>query len=40
MYFIFLYENKTMKPNEIVLRRGGGRIRKNDRGGESNQDAL
>jgi hypothetical protein len=24
MYFIFMYENKRMKPVEIVLRRGKG----------------
>jgi hypothetical protein len=22
MYFVYVYENKTMKPTEIVLRRG------------------
>jgi hypothetical protein len=24
MYFVFMYENRTMKPFEIVLRRGEG----------------
>jgi hypothetical protein len=24
MYFVFLHENRTMKPVEIVLRRGWG----------------
>jgi hypothetical protein len=24
MYFIYMYENRTMKPTEIFLRRGGG----------------
>jgi hypothetical protein len=24
MYFVFVYENRTMKPVEIVLRRGEG----------------
>jgi hypothetical protein len=27
MYFIFIYENKRMKPAEIVLRGKGGRGR-------------
>jgi hypothetical protein len=31
MYFIYLYENRTMKPDEIVLGQGGG-VRKNDGG--------
>jgi hypothetical protein len=33
MYFIFRYENRIMKPIEIVLRRG---VRENDGVGESN----
>jgi hypothetical protein len=33
-----MYENKTMKPTEIVLRREGGGIRENHRVGESNSD--
>jgi hypothetical protein len=24
MYFVFLYENRRMKPGEIILRREGG----------------
>jgi hypothetical protein len=36
MYFIFMYENRIMKPVEIVLRNRGGRMRENDGGGESN----
>jgi hypothetical protein len=28
MYFVYVYEDQTMKPVEIVLRRGGGRMRK------------
>jgi hypothetical protein len=32
MYFVFLYENRSMKPVEIVLSSGGGQIRKNDGG--------
>jgi hypothetical protein len=36
IYFIYWYENRTMKPLEIVLRRGEG-MRKNDGGGEPNQ---
>jgi hypothetical protein len=35
MYFAFMYENRTMKPVEIVLRMGQGR-RENDGGCESN----
>jgi hypothetical protein len=30
-----MYENRRMKPVEIVLRRGGGRRRENDRGDKS-----
>jgi hypothetical protein len=39
MYFIYLYENGTMKPGEIVLRRRG-RVRENDGVNESNQGTL
>jgi hypothetical protein len=28
MYFVFIYENRRMKPAEIVLRRGEGRRRR------------
>jgi hypothetical protein len=35
MYFLYIYENRTMKPVEIVLRMGGG-ISENDGGGTSN----
>jgi hypothetical protein len=35
MNFVYLYKNITMKPVEIVLRRGRG-MRKNDGGDESN----
>jgi hypothetical protein len=35
MYFVNVYENRTMKPVETVLRRGGG-LRENDGEGESN----
>jgi hypothetical protein len=31
-----MYENRTMKPVEIVLRRREGRIKEKDGGGESN----
>jgi hypothetical protein len=31
MYFVFIYENRGMKPVEIVLRRGRG-MKENDRG--------
>jgi hypothetical protein len=34
MYFVYLYENRKMKPVEIVLRRG--EIRENDGGSEFN----
>jgi hypothetical protein len=36
IYFVFIYENRRMKPVEIVLRRGRGRRRENDIGGKSN----
>jgi hypothetical protein len=29
MYFVFIYENRRMKPVEIVLRKGGERMKKN-----------
>jgi hypothetical protein len=35
-YFVFTYENRTIKPIEIVLRRGAERIKEKDGGGESN----
>jgi hypothetical protein len=34
MYFIFMYENRRVKPVEIILRGGRGR-RENDGGGKS-----
>jgi hypothetical protein len=40
MHFVFKYENRKMKPVEIVLRRGRWRVRENDGGGESNEDLL
>jgi hypothetical protein len=39
MYFVFVYENKTMKFAEIVLR-WGRRMRENDERGDSNLDIL
>jgi hypothetical protein len=37
MYFMYMYENRTMKLVESVLRKGRGRrIRENDGGGKSN----
>jgi hypothetical protein len=36
MQFVSIYENKRMKPVEIVLRNGGGRKRENDGEGKSN----
>jgi hypothetical protein len=39
MYFVFMYENRRMKPIEIVLRREGGG-KKNDGVGKSNYDTL
>jgi hypothetical protein len=33
MYFVFIYENKIMKPVQIGLRRKGERMRENDGGG-------
>jgi hypothetical protein len=36
-----MYENATMRPVEVVLKRGGGEIKKNNGGsGESNSDIL
>jgi hypothetical protein len=32
MYFVFMYENRTMKPVKIVLRREGRGMRKNHKG--------
>jgi hypothetical protein len=36
MHFVFLYENITMKPAEIVLRGRGEGMRENDGEGKSN----
>jgi hypothetical protein len=36
MYFVFIYENRTMKFVEIVLKREGGEMRENNGGSESN----
>jgi hypothetical protein len=36
MYFVSIYENRRMKPVEIVLRREGGGKRKNNGAGKSN----
>jgi hypothetical protein len=36
MCFLYVYENGTVKPIEIVLRRRGGEMRENDGQGESN----
>jgi hypothetical protein len=30
MYFVSMYDNRRMKPVEIVLRRGGGGKKEND----------
>jgi hypothetical protein len=35
MYFVFIYENKRMKPVEIVLRKERRGKRENDGGGKS-----
>jgi hypothetical protein len=35
MYFISIYENRSMKPVEVVLRREGGEKREIDGGGKS-----
>jgi hypothetical protein len=35
MCFVFIYENRRMKPVAIVLRRWGGRKRENDGGDKS-----
>jgi hypothetical protein len=36
MYFVYTYENRTMRPVEIILGRERGEVRENDGGGESN----
>jgi hypothetical protein len=36
MYFVYEYENRTMKLVKIVLKSGGERMGKNDGGGKSN----
>jgi hypothetical protein len=36
MYFVSIYENRRMKPVEIILRRGFGENRENDGGNKSN----
>jgi hypothetical protein len=33
MYFVIMYENRTMKPVEIVIRSWGGSMRENNSGG-------
>jgi hypothetical protein len=38
-HFIYMYENRIMKPVKISSKMGKG-IRKNDRGGEFNQSTL
>jgi hypothetical protein len=35
-----MYENRTMKPVEIVLRTGGGRRKERSRGGELDWGTL
>jgi hypothetical protein len=35
MHFVFIHENRIIKPSEIVLRRGGRGKSENDGGGES-----
>jgi hypothetical protein len=35
MYFVFIYENRRMKPGEIVLRSRGRGKRENKEGGKS-----
>jgi hypothetical protein len=35
-----MYENRAMKPDEIVLKWEGQGMKENTRGGESNQDTL
>jgi hypothetical protein len=37
MYFISIYENRRMKPVEIVLRMRGWEKRENDGGGKSSK---
>jgi hypothetical protein len=36
MYFVYMYEDRTVKPIEIVLRRGWQEMKENDGVGESN----
>jgi hypothetical protein len=35
-----VYENGKMRPVEAIVRRGRGRIKENDGGGEFNNDIL
>jgi hypothetical protein len=37
-YYVFMSENRKMRPVEIIPGRGGGRIKENDRGSEFNYD--
>jgi hypothetical protein len=39
-YFVFMYENRTMKPVGSVLRLRGRGIKEKDRGGKSNLGIL
>jgi hypothetical protein len=39
MYFVSIYENRSMKPVEIVLRRGKGRRRRTMEG-KFNKDIM
>jgi hypothetical protein len=36
MYFVFIYENRRIKPVEVVLRMGGRGRRENNGKGKSN----
>jgi hypothetical protein len=40
MNFVFIYENRKMKPAEVALRRGQRGKRESDGGGKSNQGIL
>jgi hypothetical protein len=36
VYFVYVYERRTMKTVEVIVRRGRRRMRENDGGDESN----
>jgi hypothetical protein len=39
-YYVHMYENGKMRPVDIILGMGGGKIKENDGGGEFNYDIV